>query len=103
MVEIRRLTVLERSIASGGGKIDEVFAACVRILIDFESGIGVSALSVLEEFMVVQIRAVCNAGVGSFAVPWPAIAEGTVDAFVEEFWGRSSRLSLAFKIFHEAV
>ena len=103
MVGNRRFAVVERGIASGSDEINEVFAAGVGIIIDFKSGVGISALSVLGKLVLVKVRAVGVAGVGWSVALWAAIAEGRVYAFVEEFRGCASCPALAFKVFHEAV
>ena len=97
------LAVFQRGVAGGSGEIDEVFAAGLGIFIDFKGGVGVSALSVLGELVLVDIRAVNVAGVGRFSALSATVAEGRIYAFVEQFWGCSSCSTLTFKVFGKAV
>ena len=76
MVGNGSFAVVERCIAGGGGKIDQVFAAGLGIFIDFKGGIRISALSILGELVLVQVRAVNVAGIGRSVAFWAAVAEG---------------------------
>ena len=83
MVRDRRFAIIERRIAGGGGEINEVFAAAVGILIDLKGGVGVSALSILGKFVLLEVGAVGVAGFGRSVAPWAIVAEGRVYTFVE--------------------